>query len=139
MVKKDLNIIIVDDNVQFRTSLKYFIENKLGFSVIGEASDGTEFLTLPNNKHSDIILMDIVMGKMDGLEATQNILWQNLHLKIIAITMYSEKAYLKDLVEIGFKGCIFKHKIYHQLPIALEFVYNGRFYFPDNDLNDKLS
>jgi DNA-binding NarL/FixJ family response regulator len=137
MVKKALNILIVDDNLQFRTHLKHFIENELGFFVIGEASDGTEFLNLSNNTHSDIILMDIVMDKMGGFETTKSILWQNSHLKIIAITMYSDKAFLDLLIEAGFKGCVFKQNIYNQLPIAIEVVKNGKLYFPDNILFDK--
>jgi DNA-binding NarL/FixJ family response regulator len=137
MVKKALNIIIVDDNLQFRTGLKYYIENELGYSVIGEASDGTEFLALNNATHSDIILMDIVMDKMDGLETAPRILWENFYLKIIAITMHTDKAYLDILIEAGFKGCVFKQNIYHQLPTALKVVNSGKLYFPDNILFDK--
>jgi Response regulator containing a CheY-like receiver domain and an HTH DNA-binding domain len=134
MDKKELNIIIVDDNEQFRTRLRHFIESELYSTVIAEASTGSEFLALTNINRSDIILMDIVMDKMDGLESAQRILWQNSHLKIIAITMYSEKAYLQDLIEVGFKGCVFKHNIYNELPLAIEVVKNGKLYFPDNIL-----
>ena len=137
MVKRALNIIIVDDNLQFRRRLKYYIENELGYSVIGEASDGIEFLKLQNAIRADIILMDIVMDKMGGLETVKRSLWQNFHLKIIAITMYIEKAYLDELIEAGFKGCVFKQNIYNQLPAALDEVKNGKLYFPDNILIDK--
>ena len=134
MVNNTINIIIVDDNVQFRNRLKHFIESELNSNVIAEASNGIEFLALTNIHSSDIILMDIVMNKMDGFESAQRILWQNSYLKIIAITMYSEKAYLQDLVEVGFRGCVFKHSIYDQLPLALEVVKSGNLYFPDNIL-----
>jgi DNA-binding NarL/FixJ family response regulator len=132
MNNNTLNIILVDDNVQFRNRLKHYIENELHATVIAEASNGSEFLALTNIHLSDIILMDIVMDKMGGLESAQRILWQYSYLKIIAITMYSEKAYLEELIEVGFKGCVFKHNIYQQLPTALEMVKSSKWYFPDN-------
>lgn len=137
MVKKALNIIIVDDNELFRNRLKYYIENELGYSIIGEASSGCEFLSLSNITKADIILMDIVMDKLGGLETAKQTLWHNSHLKIIAITMYSEKAYLDELIEAGFKGCVFKQNIYDQLPISLDVVKKGKLYFPDNILFDQ--
>ena len=126
------NIILVDDNVQFRINLKNYIESDLNCKVIAEASDGVEFLKLPNIVNADIILMDIAMQEMDGFEATKLILWQNSYLKIIAITMHTEKIFLVQLIETGFKGCVFKSNIFEQLPSALDVVSEGKLFIPDN-------
>jgi len=132
-----LKIIMVDDNVPFRTNLKIYIESKLCYSVIAEASNGLEFLALPNIGIADIILMDIVMDEMDGIEATKHILWNRSYLKIIAITMHTEKIYLLQLVETGFKGCVFKSNIYDQLDDAIKTVLSGKLFIPDNIPIDK--
>lgn len=139
MVKKDLNVIMVDDNIQFRTNLKRYIESDLNCNVIAEASNGSAFLELPNVAKADIILMDIAMDEMDGIEATKRALWMNSHLKIIAITMHSEKIYLIQLIETGFKGCVFKPDVFDQLPIALDTVMKGKLYIPKNISLDKKS
>jgi DNA-binding NarL/FixJ family response regulator len=132
-----LKIIMVDDNVPFRTNLKIYIESKLGYRVIAEASNGLDFLALPNIGIADIILMDIVMDEMDGIEATKRILWNRSYLKIIAITMHTEKIYLLQLVETGFKGCVFKSNIYDQLDDAIKTVLSGKLFIPDNIPIDK--
>jgi DNA-binding NarL/FixJ family response regulator len=126
------NIIIVDDNVPFRENLKNYIESELDCKVVAEASDGVEFLELPNISEADIILMDIAMGKMDGFETTKKAIWRNSHLKIIAVTMHTEKVFLLKLIETGFKGCVFKTEIFKQLLKAMNAVNEGKFYIPDN-------
>ncbi len=131
-MNKGINIILVDDNIPFRTNLKNYLEQELGCSIIAEASNGLELLSLPGYYKANIILMDLLMNEMDGYEATQRILWQNFSLKIIAITFHGEVAHLDHLLEIGFKGCVFKTELYNQLPKAIETVMKGQLYFPEN-------
>ena len=94
-----MNIIIVDDHKIFREGLRMYLEMQLEHNVIAEASNGKEFLDLPNIHKADIVFMDIEMPEMNGLEASKEVLKRYNYLKIIAITMYSNKAYLKDLIE----------------------------------------
>jgi DNA-binding NarL/FixJ family response regulator len=132
-----MKIIMVDDNVAFRTNLKKYLEASLGYEVIAEASNGRLFLDLPNLRDADIILMDIAMDEMDGIEATKLVLWHNPKFKIIAVTMHSEKVYLLQLIEAGFKGCVFKPEIYSQLANAIRTVMEGDLFIPDNIPIDK--
>ena len=137
-----VKIIMVDDNVSFRTDLKRFIESDQKCKVIAEASDGKAFLELNCIPTADIILMDIVMDRMDGIEATRRALWVYSYLKIIAVTMHSEKIYLIQLIETGFKGCVFKFDVYNQLKEAIDKVLNGNLYIPKSipiDKKDHLS
>ncbi len=127
-----MKTIIVDDNVSFRSSLKDYIENKLGYEVIAEASDGVDFLGLPNLPDAEMILMDIAMEIMDGFEATKLALWRYPQLKIIAVTMHSEKVFLVKLIQTGFKGCVFKPDIFDSLQKAILTVMEGEYYIPDN-------
>lgn len=127
-----MNFIIVDDNITFRDSLQFFIETSLKQNVIGIFSDGLEFLENSNNHLADIILMDIEMANLNGIDAVKKALWENPFLKFIAITSYTERAYLLDLLDAGFKGCVFKTKIFDELEKAIYEVNNGNYYFPDD-------
>jgi DNA-binding NarL/FixJ family response regulator len=131
MERKNLKTILVDDNIQFRTNLKYYIESDLDCKVIAEASNGIEFLKIPYISNSDIVLMDIEMGQMDGFEATKRAIWLYSYLKVIALTMHVEKVFLIKLIESGFKGCVFKTEVFKQLPKALTEVITGKLYLPD--------
>ncbi len=125
-------IIIVDDNETFRRSLEFHLTITLGYEVIGNAADGEEFLTLSNIYNSDIILMDIEMPKLNGIVAAKKVLEHYNYLKIIAITDYQDKAYLLELIENGFKGCVFKKNIMNGIEIAINEIMNEKIHFPSD-------
>lgn len=129
-----MKIIIVDDNDEFRETLRFFIEHKLKHTVIAEAGSGEEFLTMDLRivKDADIILMDIIMKNISGTEATMAMNWNHYGLKIIAVTMHIENVFLTQIIEAGFKGCVFKSDIFKELETALNEVNAGRLYLnPD--------
>ena len=125
-----MKIIIVDDNKTFREGIKYFLERCLNYDVIEIVDDGAAFLKLKNVHTADIILMDIQMPQINGIHATKRVLWDMNYLKIIAITMYNDNAYLTELIEAGFKGYVIKNQIYEELQKAIETVASGKLYFP---------
>ncbi len=129
---KGKSIIIVDDHKLFREGLKFFLENSLGYEIIAVASNGKEFLSLPNLREANIVLLDIRMPEMGGVEAAEKVLLDYNYLKIIAITMYKDDAYLKQLLEVGFKGCVFKGDIYAEIGEAMETVLQFKYFFPKN-------
>jgi len=124
-------IILVDDNKQFRESIKDLIINVLKFEVVGEAENGSEFLKLPN-LNFDIILMDLSMPELNGFEATKKFLWGYPKSNIIAVTNNYEDSYLLELIQCGFKGCIFKYNIFNDLLPAIKTVISGKYWFPKN-------
>ena len=129
-----MKIIIVDDNEEFRSTLKFFIEQKLKHTVIAEANIAEEFLTMDLRvvKDADVILMDIIMKNISGIEATMAMNWNHYGLKIIAVTMHVENVFLTQIIEAGFKGCVFKSDIFKELETALNEVHAGRLYLnPD--------
>ena len=128
---KPVNIIIVEDSAVFREGLKFFVENILSCVVIAEASNGEEFLQLKNKHLADIILMDIQMPVLNGIDAVLKD--RNNHLrKIIAITSFEDMVYLNQLIEAGFRGYLNKNNIYNKLKKAIEIVAGGGLYFPDS-------
>ncbi len=126
-----MNIIIVDDNTDFLESLSYYITYKLGHNVIATFTDGKYFLDHHLELTADLVLMDISMPLLDGYATAKFLNWEFYNLKIIAITMFTNKAYLEQLIKVGFKGCVFKSEIYTDLPKAITEVMNDRFYWPE--------
>lgn len=130
-----LKIVLVDDNLQFRSALKKLLEAQFKCIVIGEASNGEEFLNLPSIVMADIVLMDLMMPVMNGYKAMEKINWMHPFVKVLAITMQSEHAYLRSLIEKGFKGCLLKYTIYDNLEEALLHVMENKLYFPQELLD----
>lgn len=101
-------IIIVDDNLYFREGMKLLIEMDGIGEVIAEAENGQEFLDLLVKLRPDLVLMDIEMPLMGGLEATQKALAIKPDLKILAITMFNDTDSYTGMLNAGAKGIVIK-------------------------------
>ena len=129
--KKVIKVILVDDNEYFRGTLKKFLEYELQYEVIDEFSSAKMLLECNNYCIADVILMDLQMPGMDGFAAAKNILLNCRHIPILAVTMYAEKAYLEELINVGFKGCVFKSEIFRNLEIAINELVTKKYFFPN--------
>ena len=122
-------IILVDDHIVFRQGLKSLITfNTLG-TVIGEASNGAEFLHLLSPPIPDLVFMDIDMPHMDGIKATQQALQIVPDLKIIVFSMYGDEEYYQKMLALGIKGYILKSTGIEAVEAAISSVMNGESYF----------
>ena len=121
---------IVDDNATFRHAIRDFIENELNQKISGEASNGVE--ALANNKiyTADIIIMDIMMREMDGINTARRLLWEFPNLKILAVTASEDSIFLTQLIHTGFYGCVFKSQLFTDLPEAISNLQEGKRFFP---------
>ncbi len=119
------SIVLVDDHQLFRDGLKLLLNNSDKFTVVAEATNGKEFLNLIAKYTDAIILMDIEMPVMNGIEATQTALEQFPDLKIIALSMFGEKEFYYKMIEAGVKGFLVKNSPFPQLIEALNTVANG--------------
>lgn len=131
------DIIIVDDHLIFRQGLKSLIATENIANVIGEASNGLEFIKLLTYLKPDIVLMDIDMPHMNGMEATQKALELYPDLKIIAFTMFSDEEYYYKMIDMGVKGFILKSSGINELEKAIEDILLGESYF-SNELLRKI-
>jgi len=128
---ESINIIIVDDHEIFRNGLKMVI-NRLKFTkVAGEAANGLEFLDLIKKVKADIVLMDIEMPVMNGIDATKAALAEQPDLKIIALTMFNESDYIQSMMEAGVKGFLLKNIKKELLAKAINTVYKGGNYYSE--------
>jgi len=94
-------ILLVDDNQVFRSFLRRLLEKERDFSVVGEAGDGLEALEQTRALSPDLILMDLAMPRVNGLEATVRIKAEQSETKVIIFTQYQEDAYRQAAAECG--------------------------------------
>lgn len=109
MEEKKLKIIVVDDHEFFRKGLVFVLAKMKFVEVTGEATNGQEFLDMLDTQEVDIVLMDINMPNMDGVEATQKALAKRPDLKIVALSSHQDEAYLETMIEAGVKGFLLKN------------------------------
>ena len=139
---KKPTIILVDDHLIFRQGLKSLITIENLGKVIGEASDGKEFIKLLALPAPDLVLIDIDMPHMNGMEATQKALEIKPDLKIIVFSMFGDEEYYNKMIELGVKGYILKSTGINEVEQAIADVMNGKKYFstviPKNIIEKKL-
>lgn len=122
-------VIIVEDHAIFREGLKRVIETMSGVELVGEAENGIQFLELIKKKKTDIVLMDIKMPVMDGIEATEKALIVYPALRIIILTMFGEEEYLYSLIQKGISGFMLKTARITEIERAIQMVSEGKQYF----------
>jgi DNA-binding NarL/FixJ family response regulator len=126
-----ISIIIADDHVIFRKGLRTVLNEIPFVKVIAEASDGHELLRLLKKEAADIILMDIRMPGMDGVEATKKVTEQFPETSVICLTMHEEIGYFNKMIEAGAQGFLLKKTNKDQLENAIKTVYYGGNYYDE--------
>ena len=124
-----ISVIIADDHQMFIDGIKVLLEKVPTISIVGEALNGKELLDLLEIKKADILLVDLSMPNMDGLEATKTIRKKYPHLKVLILTMYNTKHYITSMISAGSCGYILKNTGKDELIKAIEAVYSGGTYY----------
>jgi len=124
-----IRTIIVDDHCILRQGIKALLKEMKSVELVGEASNGIEFLSILRAQPADIVLMDINMPMMNGIDATREALKISPTLKIIVLSMYSDSNYYDTMIQLGVHGFLLKESNYNELQKAIESVVEGRPYF----------
>lgn len=122
-------IILVDDHTLFRNGLKGLLNRYPECEVVGEASDGMEFLELLEKTPCDIVLLDIDMPRMNGIEAVQRALARYPELKVVTLSMHGDEEYYFRMVEAGVKGFLLKNSEIDEVRAAVTAAGSGGSYF----------
>ena len=129
--QEQIKVFIVDDHEIFRNGLKMVINRFKNAKVIAEATSGKEFLELLDKNLPDIVLMDIEMPEMNGIEATKKALEKYPELKITALSMFNEDNYVESMIDSGVRGFLLKNINKEKLGKALETVQKGGNYYSE--------
>lgn len=123
-----ISILIADDHKLIRETWSYILNNDPRFKVVAACGNGEEAVELAKEKHPGIILMDINMTPFSGLEATKQIRKIMPDSKIIGVTMHSQPAYAKKMLQIGARGYVTKNSSKEEMIKAILEVYQGNKY-----------
>jgi len=126
---KKPGIIIVDDHKLFRSGLKYILEESGLYQVMAEASNGAEFLDLLGDIAPDLVILDINMPVMNGIEAAKRAISIFPDLPILILSMHSESEYYTTLLDTGVKGFVLKDADNEEFFTAIQKVLRGGTYF----------
>lgn len=135
----DINIVLVDDHTLFRNGLKNLLNDIDDFRVVAEAENGKKFIELLDDILPDIVLLDISMPVMDGVEAATKALELHEDISIITLSMFADEAYYKQMVEAGVRGFILKDASITEVETAIRTVYQGKTFFSQELLQSLLS
>jgi two-component system NarL family response regulator len=120
-----IKVLIADDHRVVREGLAAILKTKENIEVVGEAQDGQEAVEKARALVPDVILMDVSMPRMGGVEATRIIKREFPHIGIVALTMYEDQQYIFDLVRAGATGYLLKDTDSAQIVAAIRAIYRG--------------
>jgi len=136
-----IRILIADDHKLIRETWSYILDSDPRFQVIAECGDAEEAVNLAKLKHPDVVLMDINMTPFSGLEATQKIRKISPASRIIGVSMHSQPAYAKKMLQMGARGYVTKNSSKEEMIQAILEVHQGNKYICDeikNIISDQL-
>ena len=125
-----IRILIVDDHKLVREGLKAFIASLPGYEILGEARDGVEAIEQAARLAPDVILLDLLMPRMDGIAATREIMQANPSARILIITSFAEEEKVIAAIKAGARGCLLKDSSPQELQNAIREIYAGKTIFP---------
>lgn len=133
--------MLADDHVLIREGIRQLLEFDGNIEVIEEASDGDDCLEKLSKSNPEVLLLDINMPKMNGIDVLQEIKDRNLNVKVLILTVHNEVEYLLKAIDIGVEGYILKDAEFEELKKAIYAVKNGESYIQPNlipALNNRL-
>lgn len=128
-LKKKYKVVIADDHNLFRQGLKLILEDLENIEVIADVANGKELVEIAGVLQPDLIIMDINMPQVNGIEASRLLLHENPDLKILVVSMYGDEQYYNSVIENGVKGFILKDAENTELRAAVNLILNGKTYF----------
>lgn len=132
-----IKIFIADDHKIVREGLKTLFEKQSGFVVVGEAANGRLTVSQAKQLSPNIVIMDISMPELNGIEATRQILAQNSSIKIIVLSMHNDAHFVFEMLKSGAKGYILKECAFEEVVRAVKAVLNDKIYLSEN-ISDTL-
>ena len=117
-----IRILLADDHRILRDGLRALLENEHGLTVVGEAENGRIAVKLARKVKPDVIVMDVGMPDLNGIEATRQILADNAEVKVIALSMHSDKRFISGMLSAGASGYVLKDVAFEEVADAVRDV-----------------
>lgn len=124
-----IRLVIADDHEIFRDGLALMLSKQKDIELVGQAENGRDLVALVNELKPHVVMTDVKMPVMDGIEATRFLLSQNTELKIIALSMFDEENLIVDMLEAGAKGYLLKNADKQEILDAIHSVHDDKPYY----------
>lgn len=124
----NIKLLIVDDHQMIREGLKSLLERETGFSVVGEAEDGRQAMDLAARRMPSVVVMDVSMPGLNGIDTTRHLLRAQPTLKVVALSGHGDRNYVSEMLKAGASAYVLKHSAYEELARAIREVMAGRTY-----------
>ena len=124
-----IRILLADDHTVIRSGLKLLLERQADFEVVGEAEDGRKAIQLAESLQPDVIVMDVAMPNLNGIEATRQITTALPKVAVVVLSMHSDESYVMRALKAGAKGYLLKDSAEADLIQAIRTVVTGKSYF----------
>ncbi len=124
-----IRILLADDHNIIRDGIRLLLERHAGFSVVAEAADGRATLQLAEEHSPDVVIMDIAMPNLNGIEATRRIVEKNPRIGVVILSMHYDESYVIRALKAGARGYLLKDAVKAELVAAIHAVAQGRSYF----------
>ncbi len=125
MSDRAIRVLLADDHTIVRQGLKLILAAQPDFEVVGEASNGREAADLAEKLRPDIVLMDVQMPELNGIEATRRMVAANSRIRVLVLSMHKEALYVREVLKAGARGYILKDAIDTELLSAMRSVARG--------------
>ena len=125
----NVKILLADDHNIVIDGLKLILSSNSHFEIVGEAANGQEVLDFLEKEKVHIVVLDINMPVMDGITCAKKIKSLYKHVKVIILTMYAQKSFIEEIIQIGIDGCLLKNNTGKELADAIDRVHSGRSYY----------
>lgn len=127
----NIKVLLADDHKIVRDGIKLMLEPQAGIDVVDEAENGAEVLKKVEEKVVDIVIMDINMPEMDGIQATRLLKEKYPELKVLALTMSNDDLHIRQMIQAGASGYVMKSAGRNELKEAILTIMDGKHYFSD--------
>ena len=126
---KTIRILLADDHTIVRKGLRMLLESHEGFRVVAEAADGREAVAMTQQHQPDVVVMDLAMPVLNGIEAARQICSGETQAAIVFLSMHSDEGYVLKALKSGAKGYLLKDSAEHDLVNAVQTVSEGKAFF----------
>jgi DNA-binding NarL/FixJ family response regulator len=126
---KKVRILLADDHTVMRAGLRALLERQPNLEVVGEAEDGRQTVQLASSRVPDVVVMDIAMPNLNGVEATRRMVSKQPTISVVILSMYSDESYVMRALQAGARAYLLKDSVVTDLIRAIEAVSQGKSFF----------